>query len=69
MGVHRWGGRQRGRVRVDRGRRGTFLPMVWESLPEPRDFWAQLKRKAGLPVDHWSETLEVQRYRAESFSE
>ena len=58
-----------GLILVDRGRRGTFLPMVWESLPEPRDFWAQLKRKAGLPVDHWSETLEVQRYRAESFSE
>ncbi|MEZ5721637.1 MAG: AmmeMemoRadiSam system protein A [Paracoccaceae bacterium] len=46
-----------GLILVDRGRRGTFLPMVWESLPEPRDFWAQLKRKAGLPVDHWSETL------------
>jgi len=27
--------------------RGTFLPSVWETLPEPRNFIAQLKRKAG----------------------
>ena len=58
-----------GLILSDRGRRGTFLPMVWDSLPEPADFWRQLKRKAGLPEDHWSETLEVQRYRAESFAE
>jgi len=58
-----------GVILSDRGRRGTFLPMVWESLPEPEDFWLQLKRKAGLPVDYWSETLRVERYRAESFSE
>lgn len=58
-----------GLILSDRGRRGTFLPMVWESLPRPEDFWLQLKRKAGLPVDYWSETLRVERYRAESFSE
>lgn len=58
-----------GLILTDRGRRGTFLPMVWDSLPEPADFWRQLKRKAGLPEDHWSATLEVQRYRAESFAE
>ncbi|MCA9681940.1 MAG: AmmeMemoRadiSam system protein A, partial [Myxococcales bacterium] len=32
-----------------RQHRGVFLPQVWESLPEPRDFLDQLKRKAGLP--------------------
>ena len=58
-----------GLIVSDQGRRRTFLPMVWESLPEPGDFWRQLKRKAGLPVDHWSETLVVERYRAESFTE
>ena len=58
-----------GLILSDRGRRGTFLPMVWDSLPDPLEFWRQLKRKAGLPVDHWSATLEVQRYRAESFAE
>jgi len=58
-----------GLILSDQGRRGTFLPMVWESLPDPVDFWRQLKRKAGLPVDHWSETLVVERYRAENFAE
>jgi MEMO1 family protein len=29
-------------------RRATFLPQVWESLPDPEDFVAHLKRKAGL---------------------
>lgn len=32
-------------------RRATFLPQVWESLPEPQRFMAQLKLKAGLPAD------------------
>jgi len=45
---------------------GTFLPAVWESLPDPRAFLAELKRKAGLPGDHWSSTLEVHRYEVES---
>lgn len=58
-----------GLILSDGGRRGTFLPMVWDSLPEPGDFWRQLKRKAGLSETYWSETLEVLRYRAESFSE
>jgi len=49
--------------------RGTFLPTVWESLPEPRAFLRQLKQKAGLPPDHWSDRIRVRRYRTESFSE
>ena len=32
-------------------RRATFLPQVWESLPEAHQFIAQLKLKAGLPAD------------------
>lgn len=48
-------------------RRATFLPSVWESLPEPRDFLNQLKRKAGLPADYWSDELRVWRYRTEAF--
>lgn len=30
------------------GRRGVFLPQVWEDLPDPADFVGQLKRKAGI---------------------
>jgi uncharacterized protein len=46
--------------------RGTFLPAVWDQLPEPVDFLRQLKRKAGLPADYWSATLAVSRYTVES---
>lgn len=49
------------------GYRGTFLPSVWEQLPAPRDFFSQLKRKAGLPEDYWSETLRVLRYETTGF--
>jgi AmmeMemoRadiSam system protein A len=45
----------------------TFLPSVWESLPSPDRFLAELKRKAGLPLDHWSPTLRFQRYTVEEF--
>ncbi|MBI5782262.1 MAG: AmmeMemoRadiSam system protein A [Gammaproteobacteria bacterium] len=46
--------------------RGTFLPSVWEQLPDPREFLRHLKRKAGLPPDYWSNRLRVQRYTTES---
>lgn len=51
----------------DRGRRSTFLPKVWEQLPDPEEFLAQLLAKAGLPPGHWSDTLRLQRYQALSF--
>ncbi len=49
--------------------RATFLPQVWEVLPEPRDFLAQLKRKAGLPADFWAPDLRLMRYRVEKHAE
>lgn len=48
-------------------RRSTFLPSVWEQLPDPRDFLAHLKMKAGFAPGHWSETLRFERYTTESF--
>ena len=50
-------------------RRATFLPKVWESLPEPRDFLTALKVKCGLPDDYWSEDLTFERYRTTSYAE
>jgi AmmeMemoRadiSam system protein A len=47
--------------------RGTFLPSVWEQVPDPRDFLAHLKMKAGLPPTYWSDRIRVSRYTAESF--
>jgi hypothetical protein len=49
--------------------RGTFLPQVWETLPRPEDFLAQLKRKAGLPTDFWADGIAVSRYTVEKWSE
>jgi hypothetical protein len=50
-------------------RRSTFLPSVWESLPDPYVFVAQLKQKAGLPLDFWSAELKAERYTTESFGD
>ncbi len=49
-------------------RRGTFLPSVWESLPDARVFLQQLKRKAGLPTDYWGSDIRIERYRTVSIS-
>ncbi|MES9993924.1 MAG: AmmeMemoRadiSam system protein A [Candidatus Thiodiazotropha sp.] len=58
-----------GLILVDGNHRGTFLPSVWESLPDTRSFLGHLKQKAGLPATHWSSTLKVLRYQTESFSD
>ncbi|MCG8028784.1 MAG: AmmeMemoRadiSam system protein A [Candidatus Thiodiazotropha taylori] len=58
-----------GLILIEGMRRGTFLPSVWESLPDAKDFLDQLKLKAGLPSNYWSDTLEVRRYESESFAE
>ncbi len=49
--------------------RSTFLPKVWEQLPDPGQFLDQLLAKAGLPEHHWSATIRFQRYHTVSFSE
>ena len=50
-----------------RSHRATFLPAVWESLPNPYVFLAQLKQKAGLPLNFWSSELQAERYTTEYF--
>lgn len=56
-----------GLVLSDNNQQGTFLPSVWEQLPTSQEFLQQLKRKAGLAADYWSDTLKVSRYTVESF--
>jgi uncharacterized protein len=51
------------------GRRGTFLPQVWESLPEPYQFFAHLKQKAGLAVDFWSPDVRLHRYEVKKWKD
>ncbi|HSN22094.1 MAG TPA: AmmeMemoRadiSam system protein A [Usitatibacter sp.] len=47
--------------------RATFLPQVWESLPDPVDFLAELRRKARLPARFWHPQLKVSRYTVEKY--
>lgn len=47
--------------------RSTFLPQVWESLPDPMDFLAELRRKAGLPARFWHPSMRLSRYTVEKF--
>jgi AmmeMemoRadiSam system protein A len=49
--------------------RATFLPVVWEQIPEPAQFVRQLKRKAGWPASYWSPRVRAYRYTTESFDE
>ncbi len=51
------------------GYRSTFLPQVWEQLPEPYEFMAHLKRKAGLRGDFWAPGVQLSRYTVSKFSE
>ena len=56
-----------GLILVKGSHRGTFLPAVWESLPDPRDFLDHLKLKAGLSKNNWSDQINILRYQTESF--
>ncbi|HEX6633068.1 MAG TPA: AmmeMemoRadiSam system protein A [Usitatibacter sp.] len=47
--------------------RATFLPQVWESLPDPLDFLAELRRKARLPARFWHPRMKVSRYTVEKY--
>ena len=51
------------------GKRGTFLPQVWEDLPEKRTFLAHLLKKAGLPDDTRFTRCKVSRYRVAKWKE
>ena len=50
-------------------RRVTFLPQVWESLPDRKQFVSQLKRKAGLPADFWDDQITLARYGVQKWKE
>lgn len=51
-------------------KRATFLPQVWEKLPDPEVFLSHLCQKMGSPPDYWrSGNLQVQVYQVEEFHE
>jgi len=50
--------------------RATFLPQVWEKLPDPETFLSHLCEKMGAPVDLWRhKKIKVQVYQVEEFHE
>ncbi len=58
-----------GLVIKDRDCHAVFLPKVWEKLPEPDRFVRELKCKAQLGANHWSETVCCYRFQTTSFAE
>ncbi len=56
-----------GLILEDGFHKGTFLPSVWGSLSDSREFLNHLKLKAGLPADYWSDRIKIQRYTVEEF--
>jgi AmmeMemoRadiSam system protein A len=58
-----------GLVLRDGERRAVFLPVVWESLPEPAAFVAALCRKARIDVDRRGALVRGERFHAERFEE
>lgn len=52
-----------------RARRATFLPQVWAQLPDPAEFLARLREKAGLPPDAWGPDFRLLRYGVRHWAE
>jgi AmmeMemoRadiSam system protein A len=48
----------------------TFLPQVWEQLPDKKEFFTHLCLKAGMDGDEWKKgKLEVYTYQVQAFEE
>jgi AmmeMemoRadiSam system protein B/AmmeMemoRadiSam system protein A len=58
-----------GLILEHQGKRATYLPQVWESLPDKRRFLAELKRKAGIAPETPLGRCTVRRYRATKWKE
>jgi MEMO1 family protein len=51
-------------------RQATYLPQVWEKLPDKRAFLGELAEKAGLPAEAWMRPeAVVLTYQVEAFKE
>lgn len=58
-----------GLILASADKRGTYLPQVWEQIPEPRQFIASLMQKAGIPADTRLTRCQVWRYQARKWRE
>jgi AmmeMemoRadiSam system protein A len=57
-----------GLILVSDEHQATFLPSVWESLPEKEQFLEKLILKAGLPAGFWSDQIKISKYSVEKIS-
>lgn len=57
-----------GLIIEENGRRATYLPSVWEQLPDAETFVKQLRIKAGLDPNGWTRATRVYRYTTEEFT-
>jgi uncharacterized protein len=59
-----------GVILKDGGLRATFLPQVWEKIPDPGQFLSHLCNKMGVPGDKWRwKKMQVFTYQVEEFHE
>ncbi len=50
--------------------KATFLPQVWDQLPDKKEFLSHICTKAGLPSNEWQKgELEVMTYQVQYFKE
>jgi len=57
-----------GWILQEHDKRATFLPSVWSTLGNAEEFLQNLKLKAGLPQDYWSELIQFSRYTTTTFA-
>lgn len=59
-----------GVILQDGKKKATFLPQVWEKLPDPEEFLSHLCMKMGAPEDLWrKKPLNVYIYQVQEFHE
>lgn len=58
-----------GLILQDDSHRGTYLPSVWASLNDKREFLNSLKEKAGFAVGYWRDDIRAWRYTTQTFSD
>jgi len=51
------------------GQKATFLPQVWEELPEFEEFFGHLLSKAGLAMDSFKYNPKIYKYGVQKYKE
>lgn len=49
--------------------RATFLPQVWDDLPDPAGFLQHLRAKAGIDVFNWPDGITLERYEVRKWAD